>query len=81
MQFSKDFQQRLFLRLWDSRFDQKDIALDISYETISFSYKTIRGINLRTFQANRDAGIREAECEKAAMDIKYSTGEKVFPQS
>ena len=28
------------------------------------------------FQANRDAGIREAECEKCAMDIKYSTGEK-----
>ena len=26
-------------------------------------------------QANRDAGIREAECEKAAMDVKYSTGE------
>ena len=25
-------------------------------------------------QANRDAGIREAECEKAAMDVKYSTG-------
>ena len=58
---------------------QKDIALDITCQTISFSYKTIRGINLRTFQANRDAGIREAECEKAAMDIKYSTGEKVFP--
>ena len=29
------------------------------------------------YQANRDAGIREAECEKAAMDIKYSTGEWV----
>ena len=28
-------------------------------------------------QANRDAGIREAECEKAAMDVKYSTGEQV----
>jgi hypothetical protein len=23
-------------------------------------------------QANRDAGIREAECEKVAMDVKYS---------
>ena len=30
--------------------------------------------NRRPFQANRDAGIREAECEKAAMDVKYSTG-------
>merc|ERR1740128_872958 len=28
-------------------------------------------------QANRDAGIREAECEKAAMDIKYSTDTKI----
>ena len=31
-------------------------------------------IEIDTFQANRDAGIREAECEKSAMDIKYSTG-------
>jgi flotillin len=28
-------------------------------------------------QANRDAGIREAECEKAAMDVKYSTNTKI----
>merc|ERR1719450_1884793 len=28
-------------------------------------------------QANRDAGIREAECEKSAMDIKYSTDTKI----
>jgi flotillin len=28
-------------------------------------------------QANRDAGIREAECEKAAMDMKYSTYTKM----
>jgi flotillin len=27
-------------------------------------------------QANRDAGIREAECEKAAMDVKYSMDTK-----
>merc|ERR1719192_2871839 len=31
----------------------------------------------RVAQANRDAGIREAECEKAAMDIKYSTDTKI----
>jgi flotillin len=24
-------------------------------------------------QANRDAGIRETECKKAAMDVKYNT--------
>jgi flotillin len=28
-------------------------------------------------QANRDAGIREAESEKAAMDVKYSTDSKI----
>jgi flotillin len=28
-------------------------------------------------QANRDAGIWEAECEKAAMDVKYSTDTKI----
>merc|ERR1719245_2833852 len=32
-------------------------------------------------QANRDAGIREAECEKAAMDIKYSTDTKIEDNS
>jgi flotillin len=28
-------------------------------------------------RANRDVGIREAECEKAAMDLKYSTDTKI----
>ncbi|XP_055389063.1 flotillin-2 isoform X2 [Condylostylus longicornis] len=28
-------------------------------------------------EANRDAGIREAECEKSAMDVKYSTDTKI----
>ncbi|KAJ8931337.1 hypothetical protein NQ314_015746 [Rhamnusium bicolor] len=28
-------------------------------------------------EANRDAGIREAECQKSAMDIKYSTDTKI----
>merc|ERR1712137_647495 len=28
-------------------------------------------------QANRDAGIREAECEKASMDVKYNMDTKV----
>ncbi len=32
-------------------------------------------------QANRDAGIREAECEKAAMDVKYSTDTKIEDNS
>ncbi len=28
-------------------------------------------------QANRDAGIRDAECEKAAMDVKYRSDTKI----
>jgi len=32
-------------------------------------------------QANRDAGIREAECEKAAMDVKYNTDTKIEDNS
>merc|ERR1719461_1125731 len=32
-----------------------------------------RDAEIGVAQANRDAGIREAECEKSAMDIKYST--------
>jgi flotillin len=28
-------------------------------------------------QAYRDAGIQEAECEKAALDVKYSTNTKI----
>ena len=33
-----------------------------------------RDAEIGVAQANRDAGIREAECEKAAMDVKYNTG-------
>ena len=36
---------------------------------------------LTSFQANRDAGIREAECEKAAMDVKYNTDTKIEDNS
>ncbi len=28
-------------------------------------------------QVNRDAGIREAECKKSAMDVKYSMDTKI----
>ena len=37
--------------------------------------------NFLYFQANRDAGIREAECEKAAMDVKYNTDTKIEDNS
>ena len=33
------------------------------------------------FQANRDARIKHAECEKSAMDIKYSTDTKIEDNS
>merc|ERR1719427_2296600 len=36
-----------------------------------------RDAEIGVAQANRDAGIREAECEKSAMDIKYSTDAKI----
>merc|ERR1712168_1558311 len=32
-----------------------------------------RDADIGVAEANRDAGIREAECEKSAMDIKYTT--------
>merc|ERR1719382_2056409 len=40
-----------------------------------------RDAEIEVAQANRDAGIREAECEKAAMDIKYSTDTKIEDNS
>merc|ERR1712051_329241 len=36
-----------------------------------------RDAEIGVAQANRDAGIREAECEKAAMDVKYNTDTKI----
>merc|ERR1712177_177097 len=40
-----------------------------------------RDAEIGVAQANRDAGIREAECEKAAMDIKYSADTKIEDNS
>merc|ERR1712013_782959 len=40
-----------------------------------------RDAEIGVAQASRDAGIREAECEKAAMDIKYSTDTKIEDNS
>merc|ERR1719447_258563 len=40
-----------------------------------------RDAQIGVAQANRDAGIREAECEKSAMDIKYSTDTKIEDNS
>merc|ERR1711973_541350 len=40
-----------------------------------------RDAEIGVAQASRDAGIREAECEKAAMDVKYSTDTKIEDNS
>merc|ERR1719225_716698 len=40
-----------------------------------------RDAEIGVAQANRDAGIREAECEKSAMDIKYNTDTKIEDNS
>ena len=53
---------------------------------ISFSGKAQtaavkRDAEIGVAQANRDAGIREAECEKAAMDVKYNTDTKIEDNS
>merc|ERR1719486_1391972 len=40
-----------------------------------------RDAEIGVAQANRDAAIREAECEKAAMDVKYSTDSKIEDNS
>jgi flotillin len=36
-----------------------------------------RDADIGVAQANRDAGIREAECDKAAMDVKCSTDARI----
>ncbi|XP_071547238.1 flotillin-2 [Panulirus ornatus] len=36
-----------------------------------------RDADIGVAQANRDAGIKEAECEKTAMDVKYNTDTKI----
>merc|ERR1719340_40381 len=40
-----------------------------------------RDAEIGVAQANRDAGIREAECEKSAMDVKYNTDTKIEDNS
>ena len=59
-------------------FTIKDVFDNVDYLSSLGKAQTAavkRDAEIGVAQANRDAGIREAECEKAAMDIKYSTGE------
>merc|ERR1719323_1310840 len=65
-------------------FTIKDVHDDVDYlESLGKSQTASvkRDAEIGVAQANRDAGIREAECEKAAMDIKYSTDTKIEDNS
>merc|ERR1740116_634767 len=60
-------------------FTIKDVYDNVTYLASLGKAQTAavkRDAEIGVAQANRDAGIREAECEKAAMDIKYSTDTK-----
>lgn len=65
-------------------FTIKDVYDDVQYlqslgkaQTASVKRDADSGVA----EANRDAGIREAECEKAAMDVKYATDTKIEDNS
>ena len=69
-----------YFRLFDPSFphttcENKKIRTTSNYPIIFF--KKI----FAPLQANRDAGIREAECAKAAMDVKYNTDTKIEDNS
>lgn len=61
-------------------FTIKDVFDDVEYLSSLGKSQTAnvrRDADVGVAQANRDAGIRESECEKNAMDVKYSTDTKV----
>merc|ERR1719277_373419 len=65
-------------------FTIKDVYDNVDYLSSLGKSQTAavkRDAEIGVAQANRDAGIREAECEKAAMDIKYSTDTKIEDNS
>merc|ERR1719462_866681 len=65
-------------------FTIKDVYDNVDYLSSLGKTQTAdvkRDAEIGVAQANRDAGIREAECEKSAMDIKYSTDTKIEDNS
>merc|ERR1719499_2202631 len=65
-------------------FTIKDVYDNVDYPASLGKTQTAavkRDAEIGVAQANRDAGIREAECEKSAMDIKYSTDTKIEDNS
>ncbi|XP_055316850.1 flotillin-2 isoform X2 [Sitodiplosis mosellana] len=65
-------------------FTIKDVYDDVQYLASLGKAQTAsvkRDADTGVAEANRDAGIREAECEKGAMDVKYSTDTKIEDNS
>nr|CAI5848978.1 unnamed protein product [Callosobruchus analis] len=65
-------------------FTIKDVFDDVQYLTSLGKAQTAmvkRDADAGVAEANRDAGIREAECQKSAMDVKYSTDTKIEDNS
>merc|ERR1719234_1653666 len=65
-------------------FTLKDVFDNVDYLASLGKSQTAavkRDAEIGVAQANRDAGIRQAECEKSAMDIKYSTDTKIEDNS
>merc|ERR1712198_69156 len=65
-------------------FTIKDVYDNVDYLSSLGKTQTAavkRDAEIGVAQANRNAGIREAECEKSAMDIKYSTDTKIEDNS
>ncbi|MCL4144924.1 UNVERIFIED_CONTAM: hypothetical protein GTU68_003803, partial [Idotea baltica] len=61
-------------------FTIKDVYDKVEYLTSLGKAQTAavkRDADIGVAQANRDAGIREAECEKSSMDVKYNTDTKI----
>merc|ERR1719259_1301590 len=65
-------------------FTIKDVYGNVDYLSSLGKTQTAavkRDAEIGVAQANRDAGIREAECEKSVTDIKYSTDTKIEDNS
>merc|ERR1712050_797699 len=61
-------------------FTIKDVYDNVTYLQSLGTAQTAavkRDADIGVAQSNRDAGIREAECEKAALDAKFSTDSKI----
>lgn len=61
-------------------FNIKDVVDNVEYLNSLGKAQTSqvkRDADIGVAQSNRDAGIREAECEKAALDAKFSTDSKI----